>query len=105
MKSCRIIWFLVILLVSCAPDPSAFTEKNPTIREALERRRQQYAAEVMDQCRREAVKKADAYVDSILTAEIQIRISDSILFPEKPVRPPHPGPVKFNDTLRARPFQ
>ncbi|MCE2789040.1 MAG: hypothetical protein LW630_03900 [Saprospiraceae bacterium] len=97
--------FLSGLLTACAPDPSAFTEKNPAIREALERRRQQYAAEVMDQCRREAIKKADAYVDSILTAEIQIRISDSILFPEKPLRPSNPGPVKFNDTLRARPFQ
>lgn len=100
--------FYIILLVSllaCSQDPMEFTEQNPAIREALSRRRAAYAQEVMDNCRREAIKKADLYVDSLISAEIQIRVSDSILFPDKPLRPAYPGKIKFNDTLRVKPLK
>jgi hypothetical protein len=104
MKRWYLTFFWFLLLVACKNGPYQYTEQNPRIKEALERRRLQYAADIMANCRREAVRKADDFVDSLISAEIQIRISDSILFPEKPARPTFPGAITLNDTLHAKPL-
>jgi hypothetical protein len=43
-------------------------------------------------------------VDSLISEQISFRLSDSIIFPEKPLKPEFPGPVIVSDTLIARPI-
>lgn len=53
---------------------------------------------------RDILARAEIYVDSIISAEINFQLSDSIVFPEKPVKPGWPGPIIIPETIRARPI-
>ena len=60
--------------------------------------------EILDNCHRDILAKAEIYVDSIITAEINFQLSDSIVFPEKPLKPGWPGPIFVPETIRAKPI-
>jgi hypothetical protein len=49
------------------------------------------------------LEKATVYVDSLIAAEISYQLSDSIVFPPKPMKPTSPGPIIIRDTVKAKP--
>lgn len=96
--------FLVTLYSCSDVDTKDLNINNPKIRSALEKRKSEYAAEILENCRRDILAKAEIYVDSLISAEINFQLSDSIVFPEKPVKPEWPGPIIVPETIRAKPI-
>lgn len=95
---------MCIALSACNTGSGDLSPENPKIKEALEKRRQDYIADVIYTCQIDMYQRAAEYVDSLIAAEIYFQISDSIVFPPKPEYPGWPGPIILNDTLRARPI-
>jgi hypothetical protein len=96
---------LLITVYSCSDvDTKDLNINNPKIRSALEKRKSEYAAEILENCRRDVLAKAEIYVDSLISAEINFQLSDSIVFPEKPVKPEWPGPIIVPETIMAKPI-
>jgi hypothetical protein len=95
-----ILWCLILL--SCAGEPN-LSESNPKILETLEKRKALYRKEVLENCKRDMMERANLYVDSLIAAEISYQLSDSIVFPPKPLKPGSPGPIIIRDTVKARP--
>jgi hypothetical protein len=92
----------MIVLFSCAGEDN-LTESNLRIKEALEKRKTMYRKEIMENCKRDMVEKATLFVDSLISAEISYQLSDSIVFPPKPIKPASPGPIIIRDTVKAQP--
>jgi len=99
-------FILVVYFCSCntLDESSGLNINNPRIKDALEKRKSTYAKEILGNCRRDILARAEIYVDSIISAEINFQLSDSIVFPEKPVKPGWPGPIIIPETIRARPI-
>ncbi len=96
---------LLLVIISCSDNASTIlTIDNPRIRAAFEKRKAEYAAEVMRNCQQDVLLRAETYVDSIISADIDFRINDSIVFPEKPIKPDWPGAIIVSDTIKARPL-
>lgn len=96
---------LLVTAYSCSDvDTKDLNINNPKIRSALEKRKSEYAAEILENCRRDILAKAEIYVDSLISAEINFQLSDSIVFPEKPVKPEWPGPIIIPETIKAKPI-
>mgnify|MGYP000897760286 CR=1 FL=1 len=92
-------------LVSCNKNENTeLNIKNPKIKTALEKRKTEYAKEILEKCRRDILEKAEIYVDSLISAEIIFQLSDSIVFPPKPEKPNWPGPIQVPETIRATPI-
>lgn len=89
-------------MLSCQPNQD-LTMSNPKIKSALEKRKAEYSHDVLANCQREVFEKAKVYVDSMIAAEINFQLSDSIVFPPKPIKPPSLGPIIVPDTIKARP--
>ncbi len=102
MKSLFLFLGWSVFLISCTGDDT-LTESNVRIKEALEKRKAMYKKEIMDNCRRDMLEKATLYVDSLIAAEISYQLSDSIVFPPKPLKPTTPGPIIIRDTVKAKP--
>jgi len=101
------LFYLILLLTifSCSDkDSTELNINNPKIEEALEKRKAEYAREILDNCQRDILAKAEIYVDSIISAEINFQLSDSIVFPEKPIKPGWPGPIIVPETIQAKPI-
>ncbi len=99
-----IIW-MVLVMWSCSDgDHSGLDLENPRIKSALEKRKATYAQEILENCKREILDKAELYVDSVISAEINFQLSDSIVFPEKPIKPDWPGPIVVSETIKAKPI-
>ena len=95
----------LLVFVSCSDNKSTnLNIENPRIRAALERRKADYATEVMSNCRQDVLLRAETYVDSMISADIDFSINDSIVFPEKPIKPEWPGSIIVPDTIKARPL-
>jgi len=100
-----IFFFTVGLTFSaCNTGSGDLSSDNPKIKEALEKRKQDYIADIIYNCQIDMYQRASKYVDSLIAAEIYFQISDSIVFPPKPEYPGWPGPIILNDTLKARPI-
>ncbi|MFN8339311.1 MAG: hypothetical protein U0T36_09850 [Saprospiraceae bacterium] len=100
----HIVWSLVVMaVISCKEDKDAFTIKNEKIRHAVEARKVEYRKEILGICQRDVYEQAKIYVDSLIAAEINFQLSDSIVFPPKPIKPPSPGPIIVPDTIKAKP--
>jgi hypothetical protein len=96
---------LLVTVYSCSDvDTIDLNINNPKIRSALEKRKSDYAAEILGNCRRDILAKAEIYVDSLISAEINFQLSDSIVFPEKPAKPEWQGPIIVPETIRAKPI-
>lgn len=102
MKPISLLMTCMIVLFSCAGEDN-LTISNLRIKEALEKRKTMYRSEVMQNCKRDMVEKATLYVDSLIAAEISYQLSDSIVFPPKPIKPASPGPIIIKDTVKAQP--
>lgn len=100
----RMTIILLIGLLGCHQSDNDLTIANPKIKAALDRRKAEYKNEILTNCAREVYEKAKVYVDSVIAAEINYQLSDSIVFPPKPIKPPSPGPIIIADTIRARPM-
>lgn len=99
--------FLVIFLslFGCTDDKSInLNIQNPRIKVALESRKAEYAAEIFRNCQQDLLLRAETYVDSMISADIDFRINDSIVFPEKPLKPDWPGAIIIPDSIKARPL-
>jgi hypothetical protein len=72
--------------------------------QVLELRRNEFMSEQLAACRKEVVIRAEAFADSLIAEEISFRLSDSIIFPEKPIKPEFIGPIIISDTAVARPI-
>jgi hypothetical protein len=104
MKRGALLSVLVIMLISCLSEKPELTEQNPNIRQALEKRKQQYISSVMETCRTDVYQKAAEYVDSLIAAEISFQLSDSIVFPPRPIYPGWPGPILLQDSFHVSPL-
>jgi|JI8StandDraft_2_1071088.scaffolds.fasta_scaffold93556_1 hypothetical protein len=102
MKSLFLFLGWSVFLISCTGDDN-LTESNLRIKDALEKRKAMYKKEIMDNCKRDMLEKATLYVDSLIAAEISYQLSDSIVFPPKPLKPTSPGPIIIRDTVKAKP--
>ncbi|MBK8518598.1 MAG: hypothetical protein IPL55_20635 [Saprospiraceae bacterium] len=103
MKARIYILLLFIILISCNEDELATLNiNNPKIKAALEKRKADYATEIMRNCRQDVMSKAENYVDSLISADINFRLNDSIIFPDKPLRPEWPGDIIVSDTIKAK---
>ena len=96
--------FSLVFLISCQEETSNLTIQNIKIKEALDKRKEEYKHQILSRCTTEAILKAEEYVDSLISEEISFRLSDSIIFPEKPLKPFSPGKITISDTIRARPI-
>ena len=99
-----IIGLLIAMLYSCAPNTDHLNIDNPKIKIALKNRQNLYAQEILQTCKNTQISKADKYVDSIISVEFNFRLSDSIIFPEKPIKPASIGKILVSDTIRAIPI-
>jgi hypothetical protein len=98
--------FFISLLAACSQDDATkLNIKNPKIKQALENRKKLYAVEILSNCRKDVLDKASAYVDSMISADLDFRLNDSIIFPERPLRPNWPGDIIVPDTIKARPIK
>ncbi len=94
----------LIILTSCQDETANLTIQNTKIRAALDKRKEDYKKQILSRCTTEAILKAEEYVDSLISEEISFRLSDSIIFPDKPMKPYSPGKITISDTIRARPI-
>ncbi len=94
----------LFLLISCQDNTANLTIQNSKIKEALDKRKEEYKQQILSRCTTEAILKAEEYVDSLISEEISFRLSDSIIFPDKPLKPFSPGKITISDTIRARPI-
>ncbi|MBK8888557.1 MAG: hypothetical protein IPN46_19325 [Saprospiraceae bacterium] len=92
----------IILLVSCSEEQD-LSIHNEKIKNALEKRKNEYKKEILDNCQRDVYEKAKVYVDSLISAEINFQLSDSIVFPPKPIKPLSPGLI-VPDTIKTKPI-
>ncbi len=94
----------LIILTSCQDQTGNLTIQNVKIKAALDKRKEEYKNQILSRCTTEAILKAEEYVDSLISEEISYRLSDSIIFPDKPLKPYSPGKISITDTIRARPI-
>lgn len=101
----KIIFLVLViaLIYGCAQDNQYLSIANPKIVKAIEKRKIEYKKDILANCQREVLEKAKIYVDSLIAAEINFQLSDSIVFPPKPIKPASPGPIIVSDTIKARP--
>ncbi len=103
MKGGVAITLVFGVLISCGQGKQDLSLDNPKIKMALEKRKLTYKMDVLANCQREVFEKAKIYVDSLIAAEINFQLSDSIVFPPKPIKPPSLGPIIVPDTIKAKP--
>jgi hypothetical protein len=105
MKLGIFLLILILIVMACSNDSSSnLSIQNPKIKAALENRKADYAAEIMRTCQQDMLLKAEAYVDSLISADVDFRINDSIVFPPKPLKPEWPGAIIVPDSNKAKPL-
>ncbi len=105
MRISLLLLISILGLLSCVDDKSLnLSIENPRIKGALEKRKAEYAAEISRNCRQDLLLLAETYVDSLISADVDFRINDSIVFPDKPLKPDWPGAIVVPDTIKARPL-
>jgi hypothetical protein len=104
MKLKNLICIIWVIQASCSNNDDQLNVNNLKIKTAFENRKAEFINENMTNCKEDILYKAGIYVDSIIAAEIDYRISDSIIFPEKPLRPDWPGDIIVPDSIKAKPI-
>jgi len=98
----HILAFLFLILISCNTENAGPDYQK--IDRALKTKNEIYVTEILGNCKNEMIRKAEVYVDSLIIEIINLQLSDSIFFPEKPLKPQYQGPVIISDTVIARPI-
>lgn len=75
----------------------------PIVAEYLKERLDSYMATRKKNCIKEILEDAEAHVDSTIINEINIHVLDTLIFPEKPIKPPYPGKIILDDTTKIAP--
>ncbi|MFZ1705349.1 MAG: hypothetical protein WAT79_13455 [Saprospiraceae bacterium] len=70
----------------------------------IEERRKEYLKDVLDRCKQDAITRAELYVDSLLSEQIQISLNDSIYFPLKPIKPESKGVIILEPYVKPEPI-
>lgn len=89
--------FLCLGVIACADD------KHKLIAEKVSERVEDFKKKKMESCRESLLAKAEKQVDSLLLAEAQESLRDS-LSRLKPFRPVQPPPLLPIDSLKIQPF-
>lgn len=74
------------------------------VRNRLDDERQKYMNERKTVCMVNVLVRAEDFVDSVLADSIKFRIVDNLFFPDRPLRPTHPGVIHLNDSMKIRPL-
>lgn len=97
------LFVAIVCLISGCRDTEKITGV-ALINSYLEEKNMDYINEVIQNCKKEQILLAEQFVDSLISEQISFRLSDSIIFPEKPFKPEFIGPIEISDTLVARPI-
>jgi hypothetical protein len=89
--------FLCLGVIACADD------KHKLIAEKVSEKVEDFRKKKIESCRQSLLAKAEKQVDSLLLAEAQQSLQDS-LSRLKPFRPIQPPPVLPIDSLKIQPF-
>lgn len=74
------------------------------VRNRLNDEREKYMNERKTVCMVNVLVRAEDFVDSVLADSIKFRIVDNLFFPDRPLRPTHPGVIHLNDSMKIRPL-
>jgi len=84
MKKIVILSLICCGLWSCVEEASP---SDPLVIQRLEEKKKAFIADILERCRQDAISRAEMYVDSLLSEQIQISVNDTVHFPLKPERP------------------
>ena len=98
------LYFGLCLFLSCTEVIPDLTIENPKIKSLYQLKNEDYKKEFISRCRIDLMVNAETYVDSLISAEISFQLSDSIVFPLKPLKPASQGKIIVSDTNIARPI-
>ncbi len=85
-------------------DPKNNKKEISLIDKKLEEKIQNFRKIILDKCKKEAIEKAELFVDSIVAEEYRILSNDTISFPSKPIRPSLPKKIILNDSTSIDPI-
>ena len=94
-------WYLMLFL--CCGATGCVENKDKIIADKVQERLSEYRKKRTDDCRSGILSKAEKKVDSLLLAEAQQALQDS-LGRQRPFRPVQPPPVLPIDTLTVKPL-
>lgn len=100
----RLLLITIVSLFSCLGSDPDLSETNPRIKKELEYRRHNYRIDKFELCAQQAMDMAIIYIDSIIANQISFQLSDSIVFPPKPEKPPFEGPIVIKDSIDVKPI-
>lgn len=101
MKNLSILLFLgisFVLLMSFNDAKSPENSWPELVVKELDRRLMEYELERKKSCLASIVKEAEMYVDSIIIDEINTRIMDTIVFPDRPAPAPPVENIRLDDS-------
>lgn len=70
----------------------------PLMHQTYERKVNEYINNRRQKCLEKILLDAETYVDSVIINEINIKLLDTIIFPEKPLKPEFPKKIILKDT-------
>lgn len=95
MKEGLLLIGMILMFSACVEEA---TPGDALVLQRLGEKKKDYLNDMLDRCRQDAIQRAEMYVDSLLSEQIQISVNDTVQFPLKPERPdlvPLPAPDKF----------
>jgi len=75
----------------------------PLMQERYNKSLSDYLANRHTKCLEAILEDAEIYVDSVIINEINILLLDTIIFPEKPIKPNYPDTIILNDSVAIKP--
>ena len=70
----------------------------------LETKIKDFYASKRQKCIEEILADAEAFVDSIIINEINIKVMDTIVFPDRPFKPQYPTEIILDDSTKIQPI-
>lgn len=84
MKKIAILSLICCGLWSCIEEASP---SDPLVVQRVDEKKKAFVKDILERCRLDAITRAEMYVDSLLSEQIQISVNDTVYFPLKPERP------------------
>lgn len=94
--------FSILCFLGCGETPLNIS--NTKIANALNLRKEEFIHSQLKICKANINSEAQKYVDSLVSAEFLLVLSDSVFFPDRPIRETPFVPVVVPDTIRANPI-
>ncbi len=98
------ICFLSVSFLLKEEGPDNSEQVSSLVQKELEKKLSKYKKNKRDACLKKVLRDAEIHVDSIIIKEINIRVVDTLVFPEKPVRPNYPKEIVLNDSVKIEPL-